>query len=385
MINIPLADIKSKIKEQSSLSEEDINNKIKKKLTDLSGLISEEGAAHIIANELGIKLVVASGPGEKLQVKNVLAGMKNIEINGKVTRKYELKEFQTEKRSGKLASFMIADETGFIRVVLWNDQTDNFEKLKEGDVVTLQGGYVRDNNGRKEIHLSNNGKMNINPKGISIEAADNTPTSKKLSELQEGDQNVEVLATIVQVFDIRFFEIDPATGRRATERDGKFYAGDKEVPTIDYAYVMNLFIDDGTENIRTVLWKNQIQNLLGLDHEGVLKFKAKPADFEPIKTELLGTIIKVVGRTNKNEAFDRLELVANMIYKDVDPEKEIKKLKQETPAVVPKKVEKPSKFDALKPEPVEEAVMSAENDDDEDDSEIEEETLSIDDLEDLDR
>jgi len=410
MITIPLADIKEKIKEQSSLSEEEINKKIQAKLDQLSGLISEEGAAHIIANELGVKLIT---PGEKLQVKNILAGMRNVEVTGKVTRKYELREFSTEKRSGKLASFIISDETGFIRVVLWNDQTDKFADINEGDIIKIEGGYVRDNNGRKEVHLGDNAKIEINPAGVTIKNVQESVKRKKLSELEEGDDNVEVLATIVQVFDLRFFEIDPETGRRATERDGKFYAGEKEVLEVTYAYVLNIFLDDGTENIRTVLWRNQIQKLLELSNEEVLKFREDPTSFEQIKTELLGTIVKVVGRVNKNESFDRIELIANLIYKDVDPDEEIKKLKEETketttttetkqvekeepestetPETTKTETEKPttaettSKEETMAEEPVveeedtkavEETVLEEEK--------LDDETLSIDDLEDVD-
>ncbi|MFC2135450.1 OB-fold nucleic acid binding domain-containing protein, partial [Bacteroidota bacterium] len=332
MITIPLQDIKAKIKEQSSLSEQEVNNKIQAKLDQLSGLISEEGAAHIIANELGIKLVQSQQPGEKLQVKNILAGMKNVEVAGKVTRKYELREFSTEKRSGKLASFIISDESGFIRVVLWNDQTDKFDNIKEGDTIKIEGGYVRDNNGRKEIHISETAKLSINPEGVTVQNVQESVKRKKLSELAEGDDNIEVLATIVQVFDIRFFEVDPDTGRRVQQREGKFYSGDKEIAAPGYAYVMNLFLDDGSENVRTVLWRNQIQKLLDLSNEDVLKFRENPAEFEPIKTDLLGSIVKVVGRVNKNASFDRLELIANLIYKDVNPEEEMKKLQTETSA-----------------------------------------------------
>lgn len=329
MITIPLMDIKAKIKEESSLSEEDINKKIQDKLEQLSGLISEEGAAHIIANELGIKLAQQPEKGENIQVKNILAGMRNVSIVGKVTRKFEIREFQTETRSGKVANLMFSDETGVIRLVMWNDQTDKFNVINEGDILAIENGYVRENNGRKEIHLNDNSILSINPEGVEVKNVQESVVRKKLSELTQGDDNVEVLATIVQVFDIKFFEIDPNTGRRVIQKEGKYYSGDKEITDYGYAYVTNLFLDDGTENIRTVLWRNQIQKLLGLSNEEVLKFRTEPTGFESIKTDLLGTIVKVVGRVNKNENFDRLELVANLIYKDVDPEEEIKKLESE--------------------------------------------------------
>src|SRR3989338_1785401 len=111
MIKIHLSQIIEKIKEKSALTEEEINSRIKQKMEQLSGLISEEGAAHIIANELGIKLFEAvSG---KLQIKNILAGMRDVEVTGKVQQIFPINEFQRKDGSpGKVANIIIADETG---------------------------------------------------------------------------------------------------------------------------------------------------------------------------------------------------------------------------------------------------------------------------------
>src|SRR3989344_4265736 len=118
MMHIPLEQIKSKIKEAAGLSDDEIEERLKKKLDQLAGLISKEGAAHILANELGIDLSQASAG--RLQIKNLLSGMRNVELLGKIIALYEIREFNTGARSGKVGSFMLADETGSIRIVLWN-------------------------------------------------------------------------------------------------------------------------------------------------------------------------------------------------------------------------------------------------------------------------
>ena len=56
MIKLPYDEIVAKLNEKSNLTSEEIASKIKLKMEQLSGLISKEGAAHIIANELGINL-----------------------------------------------------------------------------------------------------------------------------------------------------------------------------------------------------------------------------------------------------------------------------------------------------------------------------------------
>ena len=149
MIQVPLSQIIEKIKEEKGLSEEEINARIQAKLTQLSGLISKEGAAHIIANELGIKVIEMGG---KLKIKNILAGMRSVETFGKVTRIFEVRDFKKENREGRVGSFIIGDETGTIRIVCWGSQADKIREFKENDIVRVQNGYVRENNNSKENH-----------------------------------------------------------------------------------------------------------------------------------------------------------------------------------------------------------------------------------------
>lgn len=334
MINMPLPQIKERISQKTGLSDEEINQKIKAKLKQLPGLISEEGAAHIVANELGVKLFEI---GEKLQIKNILSGMRNVDVIGKVLQKYELREFQTEKRSGKVANMLIGDETGVIRVVMWNNQAELINQLNEGDVVKVKGGYVRDNNGRNEIHLSEMSKLVINPSGVEVDVKPYTPpvaVRKSLADIKEDDANVEILATIVQVFDINFFEVCPQCNKRIRLRDEGFACPTHGKVEPGYNYVLNLYLDDGSDNIRVVFWRQQAEQLLGMDKSQVMVFKDDPSKFEPIKTELLGNIVKVSGRANKNQTFDRIELIANKVDKSPDPDEEIKKLKEEAAKVV---------------------------------------------------
>ncbi len=75
MLKIPKDKIIEKIKEKTGLSDKEISTKIKDKLDLLSGLISEEGAAIIIANELGVKVFEDGG---KQDIKNVVGGMRNV-------------------------------------------------------------------------------------------------------------------------------------------------------------------------------------------------------------------------------------------------------------------------------------------------------------------
>lgn len=304
------------------MTESEVQQKIKAKIEQLYGLVSEEGAAHIIANEFGIKLFEVSGD---LKIKDIMIGMKSVDINGKVLRKYELREFNTEKRKGKVANLMIGDETGTVRVVFWNDKTNDFTQIKEEDILKIKGAYVRDNSGRKELHLGDNSHIIINPANITINTRERKEYAKKhIKDLEDG-VSAEIVGTILQVFDVKFFEVCPKCNKRLRLRDDQFACDEHGVQQPIYNYVLNVYLDDGTGNIRTIFWKQQSQRLLKLTDKEFDLIRINPESFEKYKTDMLGVQIKVLGSA-KNTIMNRLEFNAEIVFTDLNPEHEIELL-----------------------------------------------------------
>jgi len=330
MFKMPLEDIITKINEKSGVSVEEINSKIEEKLKLLSGLISKEGAAHIVANELGIKLFEQTGG--KLEIKNILAGMRDVETVGKVVRKNDLRTFtRKDGAEGKVCSVQIADSTGSIRVVFWGDKADLVSSVNDGDIVKIVSGYVKENNGFKEVHMGDRAQLVVNPEGetigeVKVESSRAEASRKSIGELSETDINVEIMGTIVQVFDLRFFEVCPQCKKRARMRDGSFACEAHGNVTPDYSYVLNLILDDGSENIRSVFFRENVEGLTGMTAAEVVGLKDDVEKIDSMKNALLGEQIKVSGRVNKNEMFNRLEFMARGVSK-ADPTEEIEKLK----------------------------------------------------------
>jgi len=323
MIKMPLSDIIIKVKEKSDLSEEEINKRIDEKLDQLSGLISREGAAHIIANELGINLF-EQGVSGKLQIKNILEGMRDVEVVGKVQQIFNLTEFQRKDGTpGKVASLVVGDETASMRLVLWGSQADLLPKLKQGDVIKILGAYVKNNQGRKEVHLGDRGKLVINPEGITVE--DRKIERKNIHDLNEQDSAAEIAGTIVQVFDLRFFEVCPQCKKRAKQDGNSFICSEHNVINPIHSYVLTTFLDDGTDNIRAIFFGNQTEQLLKKSKEEVLQFREDPQKFSILKNDLLGNQVKVNGRVNKNDMFNRLEFIANKV-EEINPQEEIQRI-----------------------------------------------------------
>jgi replication factor A1 len=337
IIQIPYDQIIEKIKTSTNISDTDIQAKIDDKLKQLSGLISKEGAAHIIANQLGVKLIEKTSG--RLEIKNILSGMRDVETVGKIQAVYDIKEFTTTRGSGKVGSFMLGDETGVIRVVCWGSKAEEITNLQPTMIAKISNGYVKNNNNRLEVHLNDKSTITPNPEGETIGTVPEqtrTYSRKQVAQLSKEDVNSELVGTIVQVYDPHFFEICPTCNKRAKPENDQYVCQQHGAVTPTYSYVLNAFLDDGTGNIRITCFRNQATNLVGKTHEEFLTYRENPTTFEAVKTELLGNIVKFQGRVNHNEQFDRIEFVAELVHKDVNPEDELKKLQEQpAPAVAP--------------------------------------------------
>ena len=312
MIKLSYDEAVAKIKELSTLSEEEIHSNVNAKLEQFSGLVSKEGAAHILANELGIKLIDTTSA--KLKVANILAGMQNVEVLTKVLAAYPARQFNSKGRTGQVGSAILGDETGTIRSVFWNEQANKLAFMNKGDILKLKGVYVKENRNKVlELHFNNRSTMVLNPPGETVEVKERVIARKRLNEITDNDTLVEVLGTVIEVFDLRFYEICEKCGKRARPEEGNFICAEHGSVTPKYAYVLNVFLDDGTAAVRTVFFRNMAQQFLKKSDDELLAFKDAPEGFEQVKNESLGNFIRVSARVNKNEMFNRIELIANNV------------------------------------------------------------------------
>lgn len=311
-MKIPLQDIITKIKDHTGMDDAAIQQKINEKLTKLSGLVSKEGAAHILANELGVKLFEHTG-----NIKDVYPGMRTPKLAGRVIVTYDLREFQRKDGStGHVGTFMMGDNTGTMRVVCWGDQAKLVNELSPGDVVQILEGIPKESRTGVELHVSKGTKVQKNPEGVEVpELKPVQIERKKICDLTEQDTNIEVLGTVVQVFEPKYFEVCPECGSRLRQAEEQWKCDKHGSKEVDYSYVINVFLDDGTESIRVALFRDQAEKILDKSKEDMLKFRTDPELFEPLKTELLGEQFIISGRAKNNVFFNRLEFVANMVRK----------------------------------------------------------------------
>ncbi|RME55235.1 hypothetical protein D6777_01175 [Candidatus Woesearchaeota archaeon] len=314
MIGFTYDQIVAKIKEEKGLTDEEIFLKVKEKLDKLSDLISKEGAAHIVATELGVNLYNNLSKERQYQIKELTPMMRNIIVAAKVLKLYDVRAFTRNDKENKVASMLVGDETGRVRIVVWDEELIKLienNTIKEDSTILVKGAYVRENNGFKEVHLGSGSSIEINPENVKIESVNIAQTEsfsrterKFIKDLNMNDV-VEVYGTVVNFFEPRFYTACKECNKKVNENNECPEHGKVETKLIP---ILNFILDDGTDNIRVVLFRDSVNELLSIDDVSVLKDNAEK--FREVKDKFMLETLDVRGRVVKNEMFDRLELNA---------------------------------------------------------------------------
>ncbi|MBI2148747.1 DUF2240 family protein [Candidatus Woesearchaeota archaeon] len=307
----------NKIVDSTGLSRQDIESKIEKKLKDLQDLISREGAAHIIANELNVKLF--DNINRSLKINQIQPGLNSVNILGKVININEIRTFQKENRQGRIGSLLLGDETGSIRIVIWDEKLiDLIKEIKQQDILKINNAYSKQNNGFKELHIGSKSQIIINPENETINniKLSNSAIRKQIAEILENEF-VEILGTVVQVFEPKYYNSCPVCNKKVVQEDNYFVCQEHKTVIPKQTPILNIFFDDGTGNIRAVLFRDQAEKLM-----------SEKKNFEEIKKEVLGKQLIIKGKTTKNEMFNRIELTVNNI-EEPDPEKIIAEMQND--------------------------------------------------------
>ncbi len=317
MIHASYEEIIEKIQQEKGLTQAEIEARVRKKLKDLSDLISKEGAAYIVANELGVKIFEDLSK-KSLKINQLMSGMTSVNLVGKVLQVYSVREFDTGTRQGKIGSMLIGDETGTIRVVMWD--TNHIREIENDNirldkVIKLKNGYIRDNNGIKEIHMSNRSSLDLNPEeNINEIKFTHSYNKKQIKDLSPGE-SATIMGTIVQVFEPRFYDACSQCNRKANVNDGMSKCELHPNAAITKQPVLNLYLDDGSESIRVVAFRDIAEKILG----DVQSLRENPANFEELRNNVLGEQYKFNGKVTKNEMFDRKEFIINSL-EELKPE-----------------------------------------------------------------
>ena len=237
------------LKHRSDYERKDILKMIDEKREELGReVINDESAAMIVARELGVDLHQIS-PKARQRIEDITEATRNIALTAKVINLGTVRTFSRKDGGGegKVASIVVSDETGSIRVVLWDDLTNAVSEdvISVGDVIQVRGAYVKKGLGDAlELNLGRMGQIRVledyEIEDLGIDFNGSSIGDQKVSDLKEGLFNVSLKVKIQRVFRLSTF---------TRQRDGS------------EGRVLSILGADETGTVRLVFWDDKASEM----------------------------------------------------------------------------------------------------------------------------
>ena len=86
--------------------------------------------------------------------------MKRVSVEGRVVEKGNTREVRSRYKDEtyRIADATVADETGNIKLTLWNEQ---IEQVNVDNIIKIENGYVTSFRGEIQLNVGKFGKMTI--------------------------------------------------------------------------------------------------------------------------------------------------------------------------------------------------------------------------------
>lgn len=124
-----------------------------------------------------------------MQVKDLKPKQGSVDIVLDVVDVGTPREFQKFGKPGRVANAIAKDETGDIKLTLWNEDID---KIKAGDKVQMTNGYVNEWQGEMQLTTGRMGKIEVVGKA---EAGDDSKIRTNIPKQESGgnaEENISV-------------------------------------------------------------------------------------------------------------------------------------------------------------------------------------------------
>ncbi len=152
------------LSQNPSIPKEELLSLVERKKQESHGLLSDEGAIRLLAQQLSATTVPSEGVGDQ-RIASVQAGLMDASITGEIVSISELQEFQrSDGSAGKVLRMRLGDSSGQITCVCW-DSIGEFaavQGLGVGSRLRLEHGYTKyGRGGETEFHLGSRSNIQL--------------------------------------------------------------------------------------------------------------------------------------------------------------------------------------------------------------------------------
>jgi len=235
---------------RGDLKKEDIRILLDKKKRDSGDLLSDEGAARLLAQELLID--VKSQEAVEVRIKDLIAGLGDVTVSGRILVEWPIQEFRrTDGSLGRMRRLLLADGGGEVRCVVWGMKAQELSSLGlEGKIIRVRHGYTREGLADAvELHVGDRGEVDVSPPDV----------------MDNEYPKLEDLLTDVCEVNAEQREVNVVGVVSSPPRIISFKKPDRE------GLVLRTSIGDETGNIGVVAWNERAEELKGLNKGDVIQ------------------------------------------------------------------------------------------------------------------
>jgi replication factor A1 len=231
-------DILSKRRE---LSQDQILALIEEKKREGRGLLSDEGAARLVAEEL---LVQTRGTElGRMRVRDLVPGLNDVNISGRVLLTWPPQDFQRKDGTpGRVMRIVLADKSDRVRCAIWDRHVDFLLRAGalQGRVLRVGHAYTRQGlAGDTEVHAGDRSSIEIDPEDMpTSDLPEFGDLFTPLGELSPGANQVNAIGVV--------------------QSEPRHYTFTKEDKA---GSVLRAFVADESGSIPFVVWNERAEEL----------------------------------------------------------------------------------------------------------------------------
>lgn len=228
------------------LTQDEVLKRIEEKKKEAEGYFTDEGAARMVASELGVEVTREVFRSEVL-ISDLVSGLNDVTVAGRVVTVYPAKSFtRSDRTEGKVAHLIIADRSGSLKSVLWDEKANLIGEgyVEPGQIIKISHGYVREGfDGKPELHVGKRGEVRITPSEAAPQDSLVASFLQKIGDVTKGTGKTSVLGIVQSSSPVSTFK----------RRDGNL------------GKVRRLQLRDETGQISLVLWNDKVDELSNVD------------------------------------------------------------------------------------------------------------------------
>ena len=125
-----------------------------------------------------------------MAVKDLQARQGNVDLVLEIVEKGDVREFEKFGKKGRVCNATAQDETGKIKLTLWNEQID---QIDVGDKIHLTNGYVGEYQGELQLSTGKFGKLEVVGKAEAGAEEPQQPAEENKEEVFDKPKEEEEL------------------------------------------------------------------------------------------------------------------------------------------------------------------------------------------------